>query len=180
MTDWRATYEQKCRELQALKEEHVEYKNSMEQVDKQLESQLDMATKKAERLENRLEELTRRIDAEKQKVEMESKGEAQLRRTIEKLEEKARLLQFQHDKLFESKVELDLVRTRVAKENEELSEKLNDCEEENVLLQQDLESVQQNKSENVQRVKDELRDVQHELSAMLMDVKRTRAPNDPF
>jgi len=68
----------------------------------------------------------------------------------------------------------------VAKENEELSEKLNDCEEENVLLQQDLESVQQNKSENVQRVKDELRDVQHELSAMLMDVKRTRAPNDPF
>jgi len=69
------------------------------QVDKQLESQLDMATKKAERLENRLEELTRRIDAEKQKVEMESKGEAQLRRTIEKLEEKARLLQFQHDKV---------------------------------------------------------------------------------
>jgi len=138
----------------------------MEQVDKQLESQLDMATRKAERLENRLEELNKRIDAEKHKVEMESRGEAQLRLTIEKLEEKARLLHFQHDKLFESKVELDLVRKRVvvqfsliwwrviriffqAKENEELSEKLNDCEEENVLLQQDLESVQQNKSENV-------------------------------
>mmetsp|Transcript_27086 Transcript_27086/g.52819 ORF Transcript_27086/g.52819 Transcript_27086/m.52819 type:complete len:86 (-) Transcript_27086:348-605(-) len=74
-----------------------------------------------------------------------------------------------HDKLLESKKELDSIHTRVSQENIELRERLDDAEEENVLLEQDLKSMQQNKAENIQRIKDQLRDVQHELSAMLLD-----------
>ena len=53
--------------------------------------------------------------------------------------------------------------------NLDLSEQLEYAEEENILLEQDLKTLRREKNERIQRVKDELRDVQHELSTMLLE-----------
>mmetsp|Transcript_18610 Transcript_18610/g.45664 ORF Transcript_18610/g.45664 Transcript_18610/m.45664 type:complete len:86 (-) Transcript_18610:415-672(-) len=70
MTDWKAVYEAKLKEYEELKKNQIEFQKSSELVDKQLDSQLELATKQVERLEARLEELENKINAEKDRYEV--------------------------------------------------------------------------------------------------------------
>ncbi|GAB5362717.1 hypothetical protein AAMO2058_000822100 [Amorphochlora amoebiformis] len=171
--DWKSVYDEKCKELEGLKKEHDEFQKTTEMLDRQLEAQLDAAMRKSDRLQGRLKDLNQRVSAEKVKVKVETDGEAKLLVVIEELENECRSLRTRRDNLNEAKAELDMAHARVSKENSQLMEQLDDVEEENVLLEQDLQAMQQTKSETIQRVKDELRDVQHELSAMLLDKRNS-------
>mmetsp|Transcript_18610 Transcript_18610/g.45663 ORF Transcript_18610/g.45663 Transcript_18610/m.45663 type:complete len:93 (-) Transcript_18610:73-351(-) len=88
------------------------------------------------------------------------------------------MLQVKHDELLKTKNELESIVNKVSEENTELMERLEDTEEENVLLQQDFQNVSQSKAENIQRVKDELRDVQHHLSKMVLEHRKDKKVKD--
>jgi len=133
MTDWKAVYESRCKELEELTAQYEENQKTNEQLDKQLISQLDALTAKAERLQVRLTDLTKMVKSKNIEVQNEVTGEGKLLEDIKTLESRCNALKRKKEKLSQDKKKLDDARIQVSKENMELEEKLEDIEEDNVV-----------------------------------------------
>jgi len=167
---WRRKYEDKDKELEELEETFTDFQQSSKELESELERELQTTEKKLKDINSQYHRL---------KGEQEEMSEKS-RRSADDAGKKIHNLQDDLEAVRKSNKEFRRDKQRLEQENDELerrvrvaeaslhdlSEKLNKTLEENAWLQTELEDRTNRSQETIQRLKDEIRDLQLEITIL--------------
>jgi len=178
---WRTRYDEKVKELEEVEENFNEQFEDFQQSSKELESEMERElqlnekklkdlTSQYHRIKNEYEDSqdkSRRSTEDTNKMLHSLQDEVEtLRKTTGELRREKRLLEQENDELE--------TRVRVSEASlHDLSEKLNKTLEENAWLQTELEEKATRNQETVQRLKEEIKDLQSEIAALAQKLSET-------
>jgi len=164
---WRRKYEDKDKELEELEETFTEFQQSSKDLESEMERELQATEKKLKDINSQYHRLKNDNEEAIEKGRRSSDDSAKMIHNLQDEVESARKSnkEFRRDKqrLEQENDELER-RVRVAEASlHDLSEKLNKTLEENAWLQTELEERTNRSQESIQRLKDEIRDLQLEI-----------------
>jgi len=165
---WKNKYYEKMREMEELEESFNDFQASSKDLEAEMEKELELKDKKVEELTSSNRRLKTEhddyLDKTRKNTEYSSKMISSLQEDLGKIQKIEKDLQMQKQKLEQDNDTLETKERQLTASVQDLTKKLQEVMEENVVLQTEIEEYKMGSQETIQRMKDEIRDMKLELA----------------